>query len=284
MTVPAQVEVETRSEHRFWSVTTLINAGLGKGEGLVTWAAKQTAYRAFDRIGTLQAYVNEGDRDGAMRWLIDARWDTLKSAGVRGTKVHRLMEQYALGVTEPEVHDDFLPYDVQLRKFLSEWRPVIEMAEAPVYNPNYSYAGTLDIICRFPHINEKRYVLDAKTTDKAPPEIDPEVKSRPPYPEISLQTCAYSRCPLVGVSPAIKRNYSGRRYYVYDPDALYEPMPPIDGGLALILSPYDYTLTPVRIDDEVWQFFGHVREAARWQLRVSQRVLGLPLPPPQETS
>jgi hypothetical protein len=61
-------------------------------------------------------------------------------------------------------------------------------------------------------------------------------------------------------------------------------MPEISGGLALVISPDDYQLVPVRIDDEVWRAFLAVREVARFQLDTANRVLGPPIAPPERKS
>lgn len=259
---------------RLWSVTTLIKAGLGSGEALIGWAAKVTAQRAYDKPNILQGYRDENDRAGAIKWLTEARWESSGKAMHRGTEVHKLVEAYAYG-RPVEIPEGFEPWDEQIRRFLSDHEPVFHMAEAPVYNLQYGYAGTLDLILE---IGGARVIVDAKTTDKDP--NDPEVRSLPPYPEIALQLVAYARAEQVGVSPAVMRTFNRRRYYVYDPALGYEPMPPVEGALALVLGPTFYRLVPVAIDDEVWRMFGYVREAARWQLEVSGRVLGPDITPP----
>lgn len=256
---------------RLWSVTTLISEGLGKSDALIGWAARVTAQRAYDRHSILDAYVEDGDRDGAVKWLTDARWETSGKAADRGTTVHGLLEQYALGNT-PDVPDDMAGYDEQVRRFLDDHAPAFIAAEAPVYNLTHRYAGTLDAIVE---LHGRTVILDCKTTDKLP-----DARSRPPYPEVALQMAAYSRAELLGVSPATMRTFNRRRYYVYDPGLAYEPIPELDGGFALVVSPVDYQLVPVRIDDEVWLAFGHVRECARWRLDVSRRVLGPHVTPP----
>lgn len=249
---------------RLWSVTSLLSEGLPK-PALVGWAGRVTAERAYDRLNTLHSYQQADDRNGAIKWLTDARWETSGKAATRGTTVHELIEQYALGNT-PDIPDGLEPYDEQVRRYLDDHQPVFEAAEAPVYNLTYGYAGTLDSI---QIVGGRRCIVDCKTTDKGP-----DARTRPPYPDIALQQVAYSRAEIVGVSPATMRTFNRRRYYVYDPDLVYEPMPEVDGALALIVSPYDYQLIPIRIDDEVWRAWGHVREVARWQLDTSRRVLG----------
>ena len=276
MTAGAEALIEAR---RLWSVTTLIRAGLGVGENIVGWAAKVTAQRAYDDLEVLAAYSLKGKRDDAVKWLTQARWERSGKALARGSDVHGIVEAYAYG-REPEyataeLAAAYAPYEVQIRRFLEDHQPVFEAAEAPVYNLTYGYAGTMDLILV---IDGVRCIVDAKTTDKDP--SDPEVKSLPPYPGIALQLVAYARAEKVGTSPAVQRMINRRRYYVYDEALGYEPMPELQGALALVIAPTFYRLVPVAIDDEVWQMFGHVREAARWELEVSRRVLGPDITPP----
>lgn len=249
---------------RLWSVTTLIGAGTPK-EALIGWAARVTAERAYDKARILNEFRQDNDRDGAVKWLTDARWEKSGSAALRGTNVHSIIEAYALG-QKPDVADELEPWHQQIRRFLDDHQPVFEAAESPVYNLDLSYAGTMDMIL---NVGGVRCIVDAKTTDKTP-----DARSRPPYGEVALQLAAYSRATLVGVSPAVMRTHSGRRYYEYDPELEYAPMPEIQGAFALVISPVDYQFVPTRLDDEVWRAFLAVREVARWNLDVSKRVFG----------
>jgi hypothetical protein len=249
---------------RLWSVTTLIGAGVPK-EALIGWAARVTAERAYDKAATLAAMRADGDRDAAIKWMTEARWEKSGSAAVRGTTVHSFIEAYALGQT-PEVHPDLEPYNQQILRFLDDHQPEFEAAESPVYNLKLGYAGTMDMILV---VGGKRCIVDAKTTDKP---VD--ARSRPPYGEVALQLAAYANAEVVGVSPAVMRTHNSRRYYVYDEALEYQPMPQVEGALALVVSPYDYRLIPTRIDDEVWRSFLAVREVARWSLATSKNVFG----------
>lgn len=260
---------------RLWGVTTLLDAGLKK-EALIGWAAKMTAFRAYDDLAILQAFAARGDRAGALKWLTGARFDKSGKAKDRGTKVHKIIEAYAYG-QQPKFDEEFRPYDLQIRKFLAEYEPIFQAAEAPVYNLTYGYAGTMDLIL---DIDGVRCIVDAKTTDKDPD--DPDVRSLPPYPEVALQLCAYARAELIGTSPASMRYFNKRRYYMYDPALTYEPMIPVEGALALVVAPTFYRLVPFAIDDEVWAMWGYVRELARWDLEVKRRVQGPDITPPIE--
>lgn len=256
---------------RLWSVTSLIRLGLGTSDALVNWAVTTTAEAAFDRHKILSQFVEDGDRDGAIRWLRDQRWQRTGAAAARGSDLHRAAEARALG-QEPSIEPEHEPYLAQYDRFLAEFRPEFMLAESPVYAPTYGYAGTLDAVIR---IDGRLVVADIKTTPYGP---DSE-RSRPPYPETALQLTAYRRAELVGLL-AERRYAAGKRYYVFDPDGVHEPMPETDGAVCIVVSPEDYQVVPVRTDDEVWRAWRHVMEAARWQVETSRHVFGPPVSPP----
>lgn len=260
---------------RLWSVTTILKLGLPK-EALIGWAAKVTAERAIDNRATLNAMREDSaTRETILKYLTDARWEKSGTAAFRGTELHRAAESLALGNGVPADLDPVAePYAQQYRRFLEEHRPVFKASEAPVYNLELSYAGTLDAIVELPAVPGVDLVLDAKTSDKPT-----DARSTPPYPDIALQLVAYARAEVVGVSPAQQRYHNGRRYYAFDPALDYVPMPAIGGALALAVFPDRYTLTPVAIDEDVWDSFLAVREVARWSLEIAGRVLGPPIAP-----
>jgi len=200
--------------------------------------------------------------------LSGSRWATSRKAAARGTDIHKAAEQIALGVT-PEIEDDVLPYVEHYTAFLNEFKPKFLMSEAPVYSPTHGYAGTSDGIME---IDGKTVIFDLKTTAHAPD----SGRARPPFGEVALQMCAYSRAEEVGLLSEM-RYAGGKRYYIYDPAAKHEPMPKVDGALCIVISPYDLMAVPVRIDDEVWRSFRHVMEAARWQVATSRNVFGPPI-------
>jgi hypothetical protein len=258
---------------KLWSVTTLTKLGLGTSEGLVRWRSSEVAAAAYDRHNILNQFIQDKDRDGAIKWLNDQPFAKTKKAAARGTDVHTAAEHFALG--EPvDVEDHILPYVEQYARFLSDHRPIFHMAEAPVYNPTHGYAGTLDGIIE---IDGKRLVGDIKTTAHAPD----SGKSRPPFPEVALQLVAYRRAELVGVLSEM-RYASGKRYYLFDPEQHHEPMPETDGAVCIVVSPFDYMVVPVRTDDVVWNAWRHVMEAARWTVSTSKDVFGPPITAPQE--
>lgn len=255
---------------KLWSATTLIREALGTSKPLVEWNVRTVAEAAYDKARTLQAFVEDGDRDGAVKWLKDARWNRTAEAQARGTEIHRAAEQLHLGVS-PTVEDNVLPYVEQYRRFLAEHEPEFLMAEAPVYNLTAGYAGTLDAVAK---IAGQAVVVDIKTTAHGPD----SGRSRPPFPEVALQLTLYRRAELVGLL-ADRQEVNYRRYYAFDPEAHTEPMPETQGGVCVVVSPEDYVVVPVDTSDRVWRYCRHMIEMARWQVEASKTVFGPPIKP-----
>lgn len=265
---------------QLYSATTLISNGVPK-PALVGWAARVTAEYALDNLDVLGPLARK-DRAGALKLLTGARFTKNDRASARGTDVHAALEQIALGIT-PRIDGEAAPYVEQFRLFLAEHRPEYLLAEAPVYNPEYGYAGTLDGVVQFPQPikggKAGPFVLDVKTTDKPPGGR----ARRPPYPEVALQLTAYRRAQFVGLDAAVKVETRSDRYYTFDPvETLTEPMIECEGGLCLVVSPYDYQLVPIRTDEVVWRAFLSVAESARWTLETSKQVVGQPIAAPAE--
>ena len=253
---------------RLWSVTTITKEGLPSA-ALLGWAVKATAEWVVDNADAVRVMA-ESDRDAALDVVKQARYRKTGPAAARGTALHKAAEALSYGET-PEIEPFHQPWLDIYRQFLDDHQPEFEMAEAPVYNLTYAYAGTLDTIVR---IDGRLLLLDIKTHAK---KID---EPRPPYPDVALQLAAYRHAELVGLAAPRQVNYHSRRYYLYDEETATAPMPEVEGAVCLAVSPTDYTLTPVRTDEDVWHWFLHVREVARWVVDGSQTVLGPPIRPP----
>lgn len=264
------ITVTARQEPvRLWSVTTLLKLGLGTSDALVNWAVNTTCEAAYDRFAILKQFVEDDDRGGAIDWLKRQRYQKSGTAAARGTDLHKAAEQLALGQA-PQIEPENQGYLDQYMRFLEEHQPEFLLAEAPVYAPTTGgYAGTLDAIMV---LGGKRVVADVKTTPHAPD----SGRSRPPYPETALQLCLYRRAEFVGILSEQRYN-GGKRYYLFDADAHHEPFPETDGAVVITVSPFDYFVTPVRTDEEVFSAARHVIEAARWQVETSRTVFGPPI-------
>lgn len=261
------------------SATTLIKDALGVSRGIEYHGKATVAGAAFDNYKKLGRYIEDGDRDDAIEWLLKQQWEGLQSASNRGTEIHTVAENLHLGnVVE---YDEFLePWIVQYRRFLADFKPEFLMAEAPVYNLTYRYAGTLDGIAV---IDGQKVVVDIKTTAHGPNAKDKrgKPKARPPFGEVPLQLTLYRRAELVGLL-ADRKEIQWRRYYVYDPLAHSEPMPEVDGGVCIVISPEDYVVVPVDTSDRVWKACRHVIQVARFQTETAKTVFGSPISPTVE--
>lgn len=259
---------------KLWSATTLIKMALGTSQPLVEWNVRIPCETAYDKIRTLTAFHEDNDREGAIKWLKDSRWS--RTGTVRGTDVHSAAEQLALGIA-PEVDPSIQPYVDQYRRFLEDFQPEFLMAEAPVYNLDAGYAGTLDGIMR---IDGATVVADYKTTEHGPNAVTTSgrPKSRPPFPEVALQLTLYRHAELVGLL-ADRQEISYRRYYAFNPEAHTEPMPEVDGAVCVVISPEDYLVVPIDTSERVWRACRHMIEMARFQVETSKTVIGSPLAP-----
>lgn len=261
------------SELRLWSATSLIQIALGTSKPLVEWNVRTACETAYDKFNTLKAFHEDGDREGAVKWLKDSRWTKTGAAAARGTDVHKVAEQLALGVI-PKVEPGIEPYVNQFRRFLEDFSPEFVMAEAPVYSKTHGFAGTLDAVAK---IDGKTVVVDMKTTAHGPD----SGKSRPPFPEVALQLCLYRRAELVGLL-ADRREVNYRRYYVFSEEMHTEPMPETEGAVCVVISPEDYLVVPVDTGERIWKACRHMIEVARFQVETSKTVFGPPIAPKQQ--
>lgn len=254
---------------RLYSVTTILNA-LPK-EALRYWAVGVAAKYAVEKRKVWGPLADD-DPAKAIKLIKDSQWETTKKASIRGTDLHRYAEDYVKGKPVPEVEDPaHQPYADAWLDFLRDFSPVFHLAEATVYSRRYSFAGTLDAIVE---IGGRLFLLDYKTTDK--------LEGGPPYPDTALQLAAYANADMLEPDEAKRVQINGRRYYNFDPAREYPEMPKVEAGLILVVRPGSYNLVPVRIDEEVFRAFLHVREVFRWQVETSKRVLGPELRPINE--
>jgi len=264
-----QIAIPSASTERLWGVTTLLNMALGAGPGLVYWHCEQTATICLDRRSTIDTMK----RDEAIKWAVDKRWEATERAKARGTEVHRAAEAIALGAPTPLIDSalaaEIKPYVDQLVRWLETWKPVFVMAEAPVYNLTFRYAGTCDGIFE---IAGRTFMFDYKTTPKGP-----DAKSRPPYSETALQLAAYAHAEQVGVLSQQRYTDRQQRYYIYDETIEHEPMPKVDGALAIVVSPFDCIAVPVSIGEIPWASFRHALEVAKWNESGYRQAFGAQL-------
>jgi len=263
---------------RFWSVTMLTKLALGEGPGLIYWKLNHAAECGVLRSDYVQRMRREDGDEAAIKYVREASNRASGLAKGRGTAAHTAIEAFALGQSLPPMDAQHLPYAEQFIGWAEKHRPEFLMAEAPVYNPQWQYAGTLDGIMR---LYGRRLLYDVKTTEHGPYALTAggKPKQRPPFPEVALQLCAYSRCPEVGVLSE-QRYASGQRYYLYDQDVPHEPLPEVDGAICIVVSPEDCFAVPVRITEDTWQTWLAVLRVAAFRVRGAHDLFGPVLPDP----
>lgn len=274
----------------FWSVTTVI--GIIDKPALLYWAAEQTAKAAVAMAKTLPARLEEDGEDNVIKQLRDARFRKTKgelSDTAFGTEVHKLCETYALTGTKPSIDIDLFGNDAlnaqacldRFDEWLDAFQPSYQATEVAVYSPRYGYAGTSDA---FLTIDGVRFIVDYKSSRKS---FGADGKPTKIYPETSLQLAGYRFAELAAVwRPRIHTQFR-RRYYALSPaeQEMAVPVPEVDGGLGIKITPEHCTAYPIVCDEKVWRAFLFLIEVARFQFNDAAYVVGEPLlPSPKEQS
>jgi len=156
----------------FPSVTTILGQ-IGKAEALKWWSAAETAKYAVTMRDT---WINL-DEQAAIDLLKREPLRSLNRAADRGTDVHAIADSYATSGRPPEVimHTGYV--DAML-SFFADHQPLPILAEKTVYG-SAGYAGSFDMVCRLPALDDQLCILDYKT-------------SKAIYPDTAAQLAAYA--------------------------------------------------------------------------------------------
>lgn len=280
-----------------WSVTTII--GVLDKPALLYWAAEQTANAAIDSAATWQAMAEDEGRDAAVKWLRDARFrrpKTRLSDTALGGVTHKMCETYALTGTKPDkdfateliVNEGGPQVDIdaelevvgkclnQFDDWLHRFQPQYQATEVCVYNPTYGYAGQADA---FLTIDGVRFIVDYKSSRNA---RDGQGRPKTPYPEqVGLQLAAYRNADYAAVWRPRRFEKWRRRYYLLSTAEreLAVPVPEVDTGLVIQITPESCESYPIRCDEEVHEAFLYCLEAFRWMQETSKTVMTDPLVP-----
>ena len=276
----------TDSDLQLWSVTTILNA-VDK-PALLYWSAEQTALAAIHSESTWRGMLADDDPDckhtdaadcAAVTWLRDARFRRpkgLRSATQLGTDVHNVCEQYVLTGTRPEADHEVAPFLDRFDEWLQRFGPSYQAAEVAVYHPERGYAGTTD---GFLTLEGVRYIFDLKSSRK---HVNAQGKPTTPYPEqVGLQLAAYRWARYAAVWRPRRMKKFRRRYYLLGPDeqAMAQPVPEVDTGLVIHITPHHCDAYPIVCDEAVFEAYLAVQNTARWLWQDSRNVMGDPLTP-----
>ena len=285
------------------SVTTII--GCLDKPALLYWAAEQSAIAAVHNRKTWEGMLEDDDTDcdhkeaascSAVKWLRDARFrrpKDLLSAADLGTAAHKACEQYALTGTRPspdelgemirDIGGRNVKVDLELPVlskmldqfdgWLQRFSPSYQATEVAVYSPTYRYAGQSD---GFLTVDGVRFIIDYKTSRN---HLDGQGKPRTPYSEVALQLAAYRHAEMAAVWRPRRTEKFRRRYYLLSAaeQEMAVPVPEVDGGLVIHITPESCEAYPVRCDTTIHTAFLYVLEVARWSFDLSKHVIGEPL-------
>lgn len=156
------------------SVTTILGQ-IGKGEALKWWAAAETAKYAV----TMRDTWLQLDEQAAIDLLKREPLRSLNRAADRGTDVHAIADRYAQTgeIGQIVAHNGYVD---ALRKFFADHQPLPVLAECTVWGDGY--AGSFDMVCKLPALDDALVILDYKT-------------SKAIYPDTAAQLAAYANAP-----------------------------------------------------------------------------------------
>lgn len=255
---------------RYPSVTSLRNMA-GQPHGLVNWKVGKVLDRACGRIlkegdkevgwepGAVEELTAMLTRDKRPRervveknrikearaWLRSAFEEERDRSSARGTAIHRAaekgidpddIEDYVdpeSGVTIPA--DEIRPAYRQYLAWLASSRAEILLAERQAFNLTLGYAGSFDIIARFP--NGELWIVD--------------LKSGAAYADHNLQQMAYLMAEFIGQDDVIDEEATALLHQVT--------------GIALLqLRDDGWTFKRLRADREAWGAFTGLLAFAKW--------------------
>jgi hypothetical protein len=271
---PVDVPKPEAEDQQFYSVTTII--GVLDKPALLYWSAEMAAKAAVKVAGSLSARIEEDGEEAVVKWLRDAMFRRPKgerTAAELGTAVHAACEEYALTGVKPVVDDEVRPFLDQFDAWAHQAQPKYSAVETTVYSPKWGFAGTLDAIIE---IDGQVLLTDYKTTKKS---LDGKGKETKPYGQVGYQLAAYRFAELAAVWRPRRFERFQRRYYLLGPDEkeMAVPMPKVDGGMAIHITPEHCRAYPIRCDEPVFDAFLYILEAFRAESELSKAIVGKPL-------
>jgi hypothetical protein len=273
------------NDQRLWSVTTILKS-YGDSEGLIAWTATEVAKAAIRTDRTWHSMLDDTDEDEVARWIAQKRFDTRgeRSATKLGTAVHAAIEHQVVTGRRPDLgmdlggengvfDDELAPYLDSFDRFLDHAQPQFEAAEMTVYHPTYGYAGTLDGIAT---IGGQRFVIDYKTSKQS---FDGRGKRKAPWQDAGPQLAAYRWAESCAPFKARKYEQWSRRYYLLSDDERDQllPMPQVDGGLVVHLTPRHADGYPFDCGEKTFESFLYLIETHRIAQEEAPRWRGEPL-------
>jgi hypothetical protein len=235
---------------------TSIRRMAGSPYNLVSWMIAKVCDRAVDELDTMNAMmtrepkprervVEKNRRKETRAWLRAAHEEERDRAANRGTAVHKAAED---GVAPEDVTDyedpeseavvpaeEIRPKLRQYLAWLEQSGAEILLKERQVWNLELGYAGSFDLLCRFP--NGELWIVDLKTGGA--------------YADHNLQQIAYLMAEFIGQDDVIDD----------DATALLKR---VDGLALLQLSDDGWSFKRLKADRDAWAAFRGLLAFATW--------------------
>jgi hypothetical protein len=211
------------------SVTGIISKGLPK-PALMYWSAKMVAEWVADHPDLADQMAAAGGRSPFVAFLKQVPWEKRDVAAVKGTDVHDLAEKLAHG-GEVDVPEHLTGYVEAAVAFLDDWGFQPILTERPCASRKWRHAGKFDAIGT---------IADGRTVA-----LDWKTSASGVYGETSLQLAAYVHS----------------EFYV-DDDGTEHPMPKVDAGIGVWLTPTGYEVYELNIAEDAYKAFLHVQYVA----------------------
>jgi hypothetical protein len=218
------------------SVTSIRNLA-GMPIKLAQWRTNQVIDRAITDISTLNGMISGStDPKAVASWLRQAQNAKRDAAAALGTKVHDAAQQ---GLTLDKVGPEVAPFLKQYLSWVADTGIEIVLQERQVWSLTEGYAGTFDLIGRFPKTGD-HWLIDLKTGSGV-------------YPEHALQTSAYAEADFVGEDDVVD-------------DAATDILHSVgqDHRAVLHLRPDGWVFKTLPHSDETWRAFKALLAFALW--------------------
>ena len=222
------------------SVTSVLSM-IGKGDGLMRWAAKEAA-----------EYMKANPDANPNKAVFAA--DTIRDdAAAKGDHVHGIFEQLANGETPQFAQPDMLNSISGVVEWWERFQPEPLYAEATIWNQSLGYAGSFDLLA---YINGVLTLIDLKTGKRT-------------YPEMAIQLGAYGKGEeLIHATPG------GEGFFVKD-------MPKVEAyGILHAPAEGPWQYIPADVGDLEWAAFVAARGLFTWQAKRHKDALGAPVREP----
>lgn len=212
---------------------------------LPPWYSKLAARCALDNLEALADMVADGKDRQALNYVKGAGEREMDAASTRGDDVHAYLEARLTGAEAPDV----CPAAAKHLKAVEDWldwhKPEPLWVEHTVISDAHAYAGTFDLIARFPRLGET-LLVDLKTSKRI-------------YGTTALQLVACRRADWLVTDPAAPSRI---------------PMPAVDRCAVLRTHTRGWQFREVRAGDREWIAFRAARNLWDWGAVDEGQVVG----------